>query len=72
VNDILYFNVLCKRVAIDLDKDIHLVVDFMESRKFHGRTPLEKGVNPLVSQRLDDVFQGLVASLGGFLVLGYP
>ena len=56
MNDILYFNVLCKRVAIDGDKDIHLVVDFMESRECHGRTPLEKGVNPLVPQRPGDVF----------------
>jgi hypothetical protein len=48
------------------------VVDLLESREFHGNVLLEKGVNPLVSQRLDDVFQELATSFGGFLVLGYP
>jgi hypothetical protein len=30
------------------------------------------GLSPLVSQRPDDVCQGLAASLGEFLVSGYP
>jgi hypothetical protein len=54
------------------NKDIHLVVDFLELGEFHGHALLRKGVNPLVSRRPDDVCQGLAASLGGFLVLGYP
>jgi hypothetical protein len=38
-----------------VNKDVHLVVDFLESGEFHGHALLKKGVNPLVSQRPDDV-----------------
>jgi hypothetical protein len=55
-----------------VDKDVHLVVDFLESGECHGHAVHEKGVNPLVSQRPDDVCRGLAISVGGFLVSNYP
>ena len=55
-----------------VDKDINLVADFLESSEFHGHALLEKGLNHLTSQRLDDVCRGLVSSLGGFIVSYYP
>jgi hypothetical protein len=42
-------------VQNDGNKDIHLVVNFLESRGCHGHALLKKGVNPLLSQRPDDV-----------------
>jgi hypothetical protein len=30
-----------------VDKDVHLVVDFLESRECHGNALYEKGINPL-------------------------
>ena len=46
-----------------VDKDVHLVVNFLELGEFHGPTLLEKGVNYLVSPILGDVCEGLVANL---------
>lgn len=48
-----------------VNKDVHLVVDF------HGHAIHEKGVNPLMSQKLDDVCRG-PTSLGGFILLDFP
>jgi len=40
-----------------VNKELELVFDFIGSREFHFHALLDKGVNPLVSQRLDDVCQ---------------
>ena len=53
-------------------KDVHLLANFMESREYHRHAFLIKGVNPLVSQRLVDVYSKVVVSLWGILVLDYP
>jgi hypothetical protein len=63
------FNYFVKKVH---NKDIHLVVEFMESRECHSHVLLKKGVIHFVSRRPDVVCQGIATRLGGFLVLGYP
>ena len=50
----------------DVDKDLHLVVYYLESREYYGHVLHMKGVNPLVYQILDDVCPELATSLGGF------
>jgi hypothetical protein len=55
-----------------VDKDIYLVVDFLELEEYHGNYLHENGVKPLVSKIHDDVFRGPGASLGGFLVSYFP
>jgi hypothetical protein len=51
-----------------VDKDIYLVVGFMELKEYHCHTLHENVVKPPVSQILDDVCGGPYASLDGFLV----
>ena len=55
-----------------VNKDVHLVVEFLESGEYHYHALHEKGINPLVSKILDDVFLGSTTSLGGFIVLDFP
>jgi hypothetical protein len=55
-----------------LDKNIHLVVEFLESGEFHGHTLINKEANPLVSQITIDDFREPTTRMGGFLVSYYP